>query len=392
MARWSGWVTQVAFGTAVVLAAGGWPAAAEPLTEGEDDTMAEQITLEFESNYWDLYPRLADVSLEGFDPLPEGVGVQLTLHSTMPDFSHFLYATNDAPYRQSTGQEIVIRFRDDHKPETQQTRTMIKAVGANGVESSAYRIDINFYPRELYASGGQTSSGWVIVQESDLALTSNRVEDFILQFPTSEDIDYARETWGHLVRDGRSDYGNACALARAVMDALEPHRGIPSDEMARLSPFDQYRRVVAGRDRLWCGNIAAIYSYACNALDIPARQIGMHWDSDSQPPEGADYTLRLAEGHGTTEVFDEDRNQWIWVDLTFYALGVYLGEEGPINMAELYRFLNDPVRARSLRLVRYDPETRSDVREVLLESPKRGAFLNYFKRDQRFYYARSAEE
>ena len=389
MVRWNGYITVALTVVALILVVAGLPAVAGAQSEGEDEPMAKPITLEFESNYWDLYPQLADVSLEGFDPLPEGVGVQLRLHSTMDGFSHFLYATNDAPLRESSGEEIVIRFEDNHKPEPERTRTTIKAVATDGSESQTYEMGINFYPRELYASGGQTSPGWVIVQETDLMLTSSRVSDFILQHPDEEELAYAHETWGHLIADERSDYENACALARSIMDDLEPHRGIPSDEMKKLSAFGQYRRVVAGDDRLWCGNIAAIFSYACNALGIPARQIGMHWDSDKQPPEGAGYILRLAEGHGSTEIFDADRNQWIWVDLTFYALGVYLGEEGPINMAELYRFLNDPVRSKRLQVVVYDPKTKADLREPVLESSKRWAFVNYFKRDQRFYYSKA---
>ena len=42
----------------------------------------ETIAVGFDTNYWDLYPRLEDVSLESLEPVPEGVGLRLKLHST----------------------------------------------------------------------------------------------------------------------------------------------------------------------------------------------------------------------------------------------------------------------------------------------------------------------
>ena len=176
------------------------------------------------------------------------------------------------------------------------------------------------------------------------------------------------------------------------MDDLDPHRGIPSDEMNKIGAFAQYERVMAGNDHLWCGNIADIFSYACNALGIPCRRIGMNRHNPVQPPADAPYRLLLAEGHGTTEMFSAQKNQWLWIDLTFYILGAYLGEEGPLNMAELHHHLNDPARLSRLQIVEYDPQTRTERRVPALESGKRDALLNYFKQDQEFHYTKNNAE
>lgn len=361
--------------------------AADPEQE-EYAVATEQVTLNFESNYWDLYPRDEAVYLQALERLSDGVGVRLTLRPGLSDFSHFEYADGDGPFRKSADGRILIRFEDRHTPEVYRSSTKIRAVARTGDSSKTYTIDINYYPKELYAASGQTAPGYVIVQNTDLLLSSSRIDDWILQRPTPEEKTWAGEKWGYLVGEGRSDYESAMAVAKAIMDDLEPHRGIPSDAMRNLAPFEQYERVMAGKDRVWCGNIAAVFSYACNALDIPARGIGMNHIVESGPREG--YRLLLAEGHGSTEIFSRDLNQWVWIDLTFHILNAYLGDQGPINMVELYRYLNDPARLKDLRVTVYDPQTQTEKTEPVLESGKKAALFNYFKRDQQFHYTRSS--
>jgi hypothetical protein len=345
-------------------------------------------TVDLQTNYWELYPRHEDVVLLAMDPLREGFGVQLSVGSSMKGVSHFIYSVNGAPAQRSDSGKISIRFEDKNAPAVQRTTTTIKAATTSGAESKSYPISINFYPRELYAASGQTAPGYMIIQQTDLALTTSRVEEWILHHPSPDEVAYARKTWGRLFSPGQSDYDNVCALARSIMDDLEPHRGIPSDEMGRLSAFDQYRRVMAGKDRLWCGNIAQIFASASNALGIPCRIIGMNRAGAAQPEGKGRPVLLLAEGHGSTEIYSERLKSWIWIDLTFCILGAYLREEGLINMAELYSYLNDPNRLPSLRLHVYDPRTRTARKVLALESEQKGALFNYFKRDQRFHYTR----
>jgi len=342
--------------------------------------------VQLKTNYWELYPRREDITLRSLERLTEGIGVRLGLDTSMKAFSHFLYATNDGPIQKSADGQIVIRFEDRHTPEAQSTTTTIRAVSKTGACSKPYTISVNYYPKELYEASGQTAPGWVIIQNTDIFLSSSRVENWILQHPTAKERAYAQDKWGSLTADAESDYKGARALAKSIIDDLEPHRGIPSDRMGKLSPFEQYERAMAGMDHLWCGNIAAIFSYACNALGIPCRQIGMNYPWPPDPGEG--YRVLLAEGHGTTEIFSEQFNHWIWMDPTFYVLGAYLREEGPINMAELYQFLNDPNRAEGLRIVEYDPTTKMENTLPVMESKKKKSLFNYFKRDQQFRYSR----
>jgi hypothetical protein len=168
------------------------------------------------------------------------------------------------------------------------------------------------------------------------------------------------------------------------MTALKPHGGIPSDTMRASPPFRQFERAISGQDRVWCGNHAAIFSWACNALGVPARRIGMNHPYGSD----GDHNLLLAEGHSTTEIFDETLNRWVWIDLTFNVLGVYLADQDPVTMAELVQFLNDGSRIQALTVVEFDPVSGQERRVPAAESSKKAALFHYFKRDQQFRYTR----
>jgi hypothetical protein len=146
---------------------------------------------------------------------------------------------------------------------------------------------------------------------------------------------------------------------------------------------------MADKDRLWCGNIAAIFTYACNALGIPCRSVGMRHQYYPLPEDGEGYEVLMAEGHSTTEIFSEALNAWVWMDLTFYIWGAYLGEEGPLNLAELYRYLNIPSRLGRLRIVTYDPATGVEATLPVLGSEKQKGLQNYLKQDQIFKYTRN---
>ncbi len=343
----------------------------------------ETETVVLNRNEPELYPRREEVSFQKLERLTDGVGVRLILRSDMPGFSRFESAAAGGPFLPADDNTVVIRFIDNHSPDIQKSTTRIRAKDGTGRLSREYKIDINYYPRERYAASGQTAPGYVIVQGSDIDLAGSRVEDWIIDRPTAEDIAFARKTWGQELERQPTPVGKARQLARAILNALTPHRGIPSDLM-KTGPFEQYRRAVSGKDRVWCGNLADIFVHACASFDIPARDIGMHRFLS----EEKGYSLMLAEGHSTTEIFDEALNRWVWIDLTFSMLGMDLAGYGPVNMVELQRDLNDTVLAKGLRAIVYDPKTRSEKTVPALESDSRSALFNYFKRDQIFRYTR----
>jgi hypothetical protein len=339
--------------------------------------------VELRSNEPELYPNFEDVAIRSMERHPSGVGLRLGFVSDTRDFSHFLYSTNKGPFQEMENGSLLLTFEDKHSPDVQYMTTVIRSVSHLGIVSKNYHIDVNYYPRELYAKAGQTAPGYVIVKKTDIPIVSSRVSDWVGSRPTAEDLEFAGATFGKRIDAGGTSLEKARGLARALLDDLHPHRGVPSDKM-KASPFEQYRRAMSGKDFVWCGNLADIFVYSCACFDIPARMIKMirYWS------KGEAYDLLMAEGHATTEVFDEALNRWIWIDLTFSMTGMELSGYGPIHMAELHRCLNDPDKIKGLTAIEYDPVTKTEERVSVLASTSLDSLLNFFKKDQTFTYRR----
>lgn len=343
--------------------------------------------VELRSNEPELYPKSEDVAIRSMERHPSGIGLRLEFVSDTKDFSHFLRSTNGGHFQEMEEGLFLLTFEDKHSPDVQYTTTIIRSVSRSGIVSKDYHIDVNYYPRELYAKAGQKAPGYVIVKKSDIPIVSSRVSDWVCSLPTAEDVQFARVTFGRRVEGGGTSLEKARRLARALLDDLQPHRGVPSDTM-RASPFEQYRRAMSGKDFVWCGNLADIFIYSCACFDIPARMIKMihYWS------KGEAYDLLMAEGHATTEIFDEALNRWVWIDLTFLMTGMELSGYGPIHMAKLHRCLNDRDKIKGLTAIEYDPVTRTEKRVSVLASTSLESLLNFFKKDQTFTYRRMSSK
>ena len=340
----------------------------------------------FESNLWELYPRKEDVYLESVNRLDGGVTIELWAGSSLEDLSHFTFSVNSEVEQNSRDGRIVLRFVERGEAIHQETLTTIQAVTGDGSRSRAYTLNVNYYPRALYAASGQSTPGWVIVRKTDLAFARTQPGDFLLIEPTEEERLFANNNWGSQLQETTGDHDRATSLAIAIIKGLEGCRGIPSDKINELSPFDQYDYARAGKGGVACENIGPVFSLACNAMDIPCRVLSMFRSHQERAPGEEGWELRLSEGHVTTEIFSRDLNQWIWIDPNFYILGAFLGEEGPLTMLELHLFLNNPNRAKRLRLKCYDPDTDEISMEPYTTCGMRDSLSNYFKQDQFFHF------
>lgn len=332
--------------------------------------------------------------LEAVLPLQDATGLELVLRSDRPDFSHYLVSINDSEEAMHREGSIRIEFEDNHTLEDHEPETRIlslRVVGEDGSASDPYRMRFSFSPKERYLANGHVKNAHsrIQIQQSDLKWARSAVQDWILDDPTEEEKAWARQKWGALLDADRSGYENARALGRSLLDDLNPHRGTPSDTMNEVKPFEQYERLVKGEDHCWCANLAEIFSYACNALEIPARFIIMRHQLFPPPEDiNAGFEVMLAGGHTTMEIFSPENGQWNWMDLTYNALGAYLGEEGPLSMLELHQFLNQPARLERLQVDFYDSNQKQVHRTPVLDCDKLPNFLNAFKQDQLFRYMR----
>jgi hypothetical protein len=338
-------------------------------------------------SYWDLYPTSEGVVIQKIERLRKGVGVRLKVRSDMEGLSHFVYSLGGGPFTRNRKGEIDIPIPDLHLPGIRSASAVIKAVAKDGTESRPYSILLGYYPQSYYSVYGRTEKSHITVQVTDMSIGGNPIRNVVLQEPTKEERRFARRRWADVVGRGVPDYEAAARLARSILTDLEPHRGVPSDAMGDLMPFEQYERVMAGKDEVFCRNIAAIFSYACNALGIPCRTIGMMLPEPVQEESGrTDYDLSFAATHVTAEIFSKRLNQWVWIDPFLRVLGAQLGNEGLVDTIEFQMLLNNPNRVRNLRVTVYDPKTDCLQTLPVTQTDLYRDLVNYYRKDQHFFY------
>jgi hypothetical protein len=194
------------------------------------------------------------------------------------------------------------------------------------------------------------------------------MDDWKWPVPEEDEIAFVKEKWGHLVDENASDYENAKALAKVIMEELWPHRGSPSEKiMSNPPPLEQYKLMVSGQDKGFCTSFGAIFECVCKCFGILARRIGMC----EMPTVSHRLFVQICSNHCITEIFDRQTNQWILMDMTYQMLGVFLGTEGPLTAAEFHIFLNQKHRRERLHMLIWDLETKTEKMLPLSECPRK---------------------
>lgn len=342
------------------------------------------------SNYDMLYPGDAALRIGSFAPLRNSRGLVLRVVDNQGYPLPVEFCGGGSEKRRSEDGCITLDFE---APETAgalsgepwELRLRPAAGGA------WQRITLVFYSTEHYRKSGRIEHGHdrLHIRYTELEHAGAAVDDWILSEADAEEQAYARRQWSGCMETGANDYEKARSLAQALISEVEPHRGTPSDAMDNLRPFAMHRRLLAGQDKAWCANLAAIYARAGTALDLPVRCIIMRNQLLPPPAQGEKgLEVLLAGGHTVNEVFCEDTGQWVWFDLSLRVLGAYLGEEGPLNFWEAHHFLNAPARRPRMRFDVFDPAAGKSRRLSLDESGLEATLLNCLKKEQRILYLR----
>ena len=342
----------------------------------------ERLRSDLRYHYWDYYQTQDELTIKSIDDLPsENIKIKLNIQPHLTNFSHFIISVDDSKFEKSADSSFVSEF-SINETSAMKTTAVVKMVSENGTESQPYKITVISNPNKYWASKGAAGyPNWITIKtEPYLNFTTDyAVDNWIYNTPIESDVEFARDKWGDLIKNAKSNHEKAKLIAKSLMDDLKPHIGVPSDAM-KVPPFQQYERMVSGQDRGFCTNLANIFIHACNSLGIPARRIHlekMHYKSDK-------FSIRMGGMHSTTEIFDDQLNQWVWMDLTYNVLAAYLGDVGPLNAAEFSMFLNNPQRRNSMKVLYYKHKENSEELMPLDRCPEKFASLD--GRDTELYY------
>lgn len=167
----------------------------------------------------------------------------------------------------------------------------------------------------------------VTIQFADIPVEPiSSVENMVACARVEEDVKFVHGRWGHVLKE-KSQFEQGQALARDLIEELEPYRGTPFDP--NVAPFQLYRKIVAGEEWVHCGVIAKIFSYAANLLGIKARILQLGNMSAVQS------SLSLASCHWVNEIYCEDMKRWCLFDLHNRAIKFYHSGLGVLNLFEV---------------------------------------------------------
>lgn len=343
------------------------------VVERETDRRVFSLT----SNEAELFPQRYPLTVKSITRLPDGIGARVTFESPsqLPPME---VAGSGTVVADAAANAISISFQDSNVPE--ELDSAITFLSGDGTSRTTFGL--SFTNTARLAQQGRAGPASLVVTEMGMPPAVAQVEDWVADPPTAADVAFAQATWGAVVSGFDAPVEKAQALARAIIDTLEGHRGVPSDRMNYSHPFVQYQLALSGHEVVWCSNIAAILSLASRSLGIPARIIAM----GRYQSLGADYNLLTADGHASTEIFDDIANKWIWIDATFYVLGARSADGRPLNAAEFLRDMTDPGRIGALQVTDYDPASRSAATSPVAQSRQLPSLKRFFKKTTSLSY------
>lgn len=199
-----------------------------------------------------------------------------------------------------------------------------------------YLINIDYTPLSTYQQAGNSSTTIYEVTSRDMLISPAsfyRLSDWDVSSLWREKIrdkskpdHYLYDSMKVVVTD--STHIKVLKIARYLLNATQGRLGIPSDDMAQLSPIQQLEYVRSGRSQLWCGNYVDLFSFFSSYAGVAGRIVscGNHVGNTT-----------LGQ-HSWNEVFLPEWDCWAYVDLTAGNVLVRKGDYF-LNTLDLYALL-----------------------------------------------------
>lgn len=320
----------------------------------------ERPAMNFLDAYRAHYGLREETVIRRLEPLADQpLALRLELASHRPDFRHFDLAAGDRPFSASRSNAFIIRFG-----RRRSWKGRARAVYDRGA-GPVHEIEITLKTGEEYQrEGDPLPTRYTVKIRPSLEMESRPPESWSAPLPTEADRRFARARWGAALKGAASDYDRACALARTLCRELWPRNGTPTLEYD--SPFGMYRAMMSGRSRGFCVQFNMIFVHACRCFGLVARNMHVERPVCYGPGDWVFFQGM----HTTTELFDRDRNRWVFMDIRFYCLGAWLGEEGPLSTGELHLLISQPHWRERLRFQVYDLESDTEKRLPMGQCPR----------------------
>lgn len=144
-------------------------------------------------------------------------------------------------------------------------------------------------------------------------------ENFIHDFPP-KDLKEAKKITDSICNGTSSTYSKILLISSSIFRHSKDQIGKPTDVFSSLSPVSQYKQICTStNEKLWCGNIARIFSFLCWSQGIICRYIEIRQPGDH---------------HVLTECFLPESQQWVMVDPTFNLLIIQDNEGKMLNLVD----------------------------------------------------------
>lgn len=340
--------------------------------------MSERVSLRLAETFGQAHPVAEDLYLAAFRGMAgERVRAEIELIPGRPGIRHLLVARDGAPTKVVAGMRLIEILPETRVPLIRHLHVTPVYEAGRG---TTYRLRLEFYPRESYADSGLSTQpdALLLISSPILQWQTTSLSTWDGPALSDEERAYARRQWGPLVNATSGDLAQAQALSLRLALELADSNGVPSDALMAAPPFRQHELLVSGAARGYCENAAAIFVHACRAFGLRARPVWLHESVN----DGPDLQVQICSAHLSTEVFDRQRNHWVWLDSRFHALAAYLGEEGPLSLAEFCLFLNQPARRPRLRLLIQQAQDAQPRLLPVADCPKQafGCFEGWGKR------------
>jgi len=185
---------------------------------------------------------------------------------------------------------------------------------------------------------------------------------------------------------GADDLARACLLMERLISLTLNLRGTPTQALDSLHPVDQLVNIVEQQERCHCSNLSNIFACVCKRHGILCRTIVCA----SVAQMGREQTIVFAGGHMTTEIYSQQLEKWIWMDVTLGIRQARLCGKIPLSLFLFFLFFNSPDEAAvSLQLssTQFGSQGQGDVPLSAFSGYEQ--LVHYYNRNQNCRFVRS---